>query len=136
MLEVSHGVTIEPATTPLAGLTRRSGTQVADEIGGRYLLRYLLPHQVGTYTVGSGATHYVTPTPYAPEETVPFLALPRPTVPRPYALVLDPRQVDYIWGPQWVRGAPGIQYVLLQGFPARAIVVPGTPGAAWEIQVR
>ena len=67
---------------------RRARRQVADEIGGRYLLRYLLPHQVGQFSNGSAETHYVTPTPYAPEETVHYLALPEPDQPRSYAPVL------------------------------------------------
>jgi hypothetical protein len=131
-----RGVLIEPSTTPVNELPRKTGQQVADEIGRRYLLRYLLPHQVGSFISGSQNQHYVTPTPYAPEETIFFLALPAPTQPRPYVLVLDPEQIDHILGPQWIRGAPGIQYILPHGFPQKAIVVPGAPGAAWEIQVK
>lgn len=117
-------------------LDQKSGGEVAHELGGRYLLRYLLPQQVGLFIQGSIAKHYVTPTPYAPEETIAYLALPHPTQPHPYVLVLDPAQIVHIWGPQWIRGGMGIQYILPNGFPQEAIVVPGTPGAAWEIQIR
>jgi hypothetical protein len=136
MLEVVHRVQIAQPTTPLDQLPQKTGAQVAAEIGGRYLLRYLLPYQVGRYGAGSQATHYVTPTAYAPEETVSYLALPQPDQPRPYVFVLNPAAISFIWGPQWIRGSPGIQYVLLQGFPQNAIIVPGTPGGAWELSVR
>ena len=133
---VQRGVAIEPPTTPIALLHRKTGSQVADELGGRYLIRYLLVGQVGLFSRGTRRLQYVTPTPYAPSETVSYLALPNPTEPRPYALVLDPSQISFIWGPQWIRGGQGVQYVLRNGFPQRAIVVPGTRGASWEIQVR
>lgn len=136
MLEVGNAVTIHAASTPLSNLPVKSGADVWDELGHRYLMRYLLPHQVGTFAGGSSGQHFVTPTAYSPEETIPYLALPAPTQPRTHVLVLDPRQIDDIAGPQWIRGAPGIQYILTAGFPQSAIVVPGNPGAAWEIQVR
>jgi hypothetical protein len=52
---------------------RKTGNEVSAEIGGRYLLRYLLADQVGTFTQGSDKMHYVTPTPYAPQDTVAHL---------------------------------------------------------------
>jgi hypothetical protein len=133
MLEVRRGVSIEPSTAPVDMLPKKTGHQVANELGGRYLLRYLLPNQLGRFTRGSSERHFVTPTPYAPDETVAYLALPRPLEPRPFVLVLDPARIEFIWGPQWVRGAPGIQYILLNGFPQDAIVGPGAP---WELEVR
>src|SRR5262249_270308 len=136
LIEVTHRVTISPPALPVEALPRKTGLDVSVELGGRYLLRYLLRDQVGRYANGSTARHYVTPTPYAPQETPAYLALPEPARPREYVMLLDPRQIHYIWGPQWIRGAPGVQYVLLEGFPQRAVVVSGTPGASWEIPVR
>lgn len=131
MLQVQRGVQIQPATTPLNQLARKTGLQVAAEVGGRYLLRYLLRKQVGKFLGGSQAQHYVTPTPYSPDETTYFLALPRPTGRRRYVLLLDPARIPQVWGPRWVRLAAGIEYYLPQGFPPNAIVGPG-----WEIEVR
>ena len=56
MLVVRHGVPIEPDTMSIHKLPRKTGHQVADEVGGRYLLRYLLPHQVGLFR-GVAALH-------------------------------------------------------------------------------
>jgi hypothetical protein len=72
---------------------------------GRYLLRYLLPHQVGLFITGSRHRQYVTPTAYAPEETISWLALPAPKQPRTYGLLLDARKMadTEILGPRWVR---------------------------------
>ena len=136
MLEVKGKIIIQPVNTPIDQLESKSGQKVSKEIGRRYLLRYLLPHQIGRFTNGSSSQHFVTLTPYSPEETIHYLALPAPAQPRTYVLLLDPEKIDCILGPQWIRGAPGIQYILPDGFPPEAIVVPGTPGAAWEIQVK
>jgi hypothetical protein len=47
MLEV-RGVIIASRLTPDDELPRKDGKDVADELGGRYLLRYMLPHQTGS----------------------------------------------------------------------------------------
>src|SRR5437867_2581044 len=90
MLALRRGVHIAAPSVRVENLPRKTGRRVAAEIGGRYLLRYLLPYQVGRYTRGNSDLHFVTPTPYAPEETVSYLALPAPTEPRPFVLVLNP----------------------------------------------
>jgi hypothetical protein len=136
MLELAKGIAIASAWTPAGDLPDKTGAEVAEELGGRYLLRYLLPNQVGQFVDGSIAQHFATPTPYAPEETVSYLALPAPTQPRTHVIVLDPGAIPRVLGPQRVRGAQGIQYVLPDGFPKAAIVVPGSSGSAWEIAVR
>jgi hypothetical protein len=110
-------------------LLERTGAQVATELSGRYLLRYLLPHQVGQYAAGSGDQHWVTPTPYAPEETVSWLALPAPRDPRTYVMVLHPAQIPVICGPRWVRFGGGIEYYLPNGFPPAALAF------SWELEV-
>jgi hypothetical protein len=129
MLEIVHNILIAPRPTPDASLPRKSGKQVSAELGGRYLLRYLLPWQVGLYLRGSGGCHYVTPTPYTPEETISWLFLPKLPFPRPYAMLLDPSQISEILGPRWVRLGGGIEYILPNGFTEDALVKP------WEIQV-
>jgi len=79
---------------------------------------------------GSGEPHWVTPTAYAPEETISWLALPALRDPRPYVVLLKPGEIADIWGPRWVRFGGGIEYFLTQGFPAAALAFP------WEIEVR
>ncbi len=93
MLELKRSVSICHRLMPDTQLPQKSGQQVANELGGRYLLRYLLSHQVGQFTVGSNHRQYVTPTAYSPEETISWLALPAPKQPRPYALLLDPARM-------------------------------------------
>lgn len=129
MLEGAHGVAIAPSSVPIDRL-RKSGRQVADELGGRHLLRYMLPHQVGHYTAGSSDPHWVTPTPYAPEETLSWLALPAPRDPRPYVMLLKPGEIAEVWGPRWVRFGGGIEYYLPRGFPPEAVAF------SWELEVR
>jgi len=135
MLEVARRVEIAPRVTPDSDLgtdTRwnKTGRAVAKELGGRYLLRYLLPHQVGSYPAGSDDRQCVTPTPYAPRETVSWLALPAPRKTRPYVMLLDPSEITRrVWGPRWIRLGKGIEYILPDGFPRDAVVL------GWELEV-
>jgi hypothetical protein len=128
MLEV-RGVIIASRLTPDDELPRKDGKDVADELGGRYLLRYMLPHQTGQFTNGSTARHYVTPTPYAPEETVTWLYLPKPDGERTFVMLFDPAKIPFILGPRWVRLGNGIEYILSEGFPKDAVV------GGWELTV-
>jgi hypothetical protein len=127
---VAHGVIIAASSVSNSALSKKTGAAVATELGDRYLLRYLLPHQVGAYAGGSTHSHWVTPTAFAPEETVSWLALPAPQNPRPYILLLKPDAIPSIWGPRWVRFGGGIEYYLPQGFPVAALAFP------WELEVR
>lgn len=122
MLEVAHGVTIAARDTKLRDLPERSGTQVATQLGGRYLLRFALTEQCGFYKDGSDSAHWATPTPYPPQDTVSFLALPRPAEERLYVWILNPSKIDFVRGPRWVRFGNGIEYHLPKGFPKAAIV--------------
>ena len=133
MIEGRSGLNaIASRLTPEHRLNSRTGIEVWHEIGGRFLLRYLLPEQVGQFRQGTTEKQYVTPTPFSPEETVRYLALPRPAESRPFALVLEPRRIDEIRGPRWVRAGRGIEYILPRGFSPHAVV---TPGSTWEMQV-
>ena len=135
MLELARRVPIAPRSTTDRALEtspkwNKSGAQVAAELGGRYLLRYLLRDQVGLYRDGSEDQHFVTPTPYTAGETVSWLALPAPHEERPFVMVLDPSKIDdELWGPRWVRLGKGIEYILPNGFPKQAVVL------GWEQQV-
>lgn len=140
-----HHTTISAAGTPFSELPNKTGPVVAWELGGRYLLRYLLSHQVTLFARGIrgissdflNAQHYVTPTPFSPEETVSWLALPAPDQPRPYVILLKPEAITKrILGPRWVRVGGGIEYLLPDGFDSTAIVNIGVaPNTQWPLLV-
>jgi len=123
------GVTIASRTTLDKDLPIRHGYEVAQELGGRLLVRYMLRDQVRLFGAGSTNTHCVTPTPLARKDTVPVLALPVPDRGRPFAMLLNPAEVDEIQGPRWIRGGSGIEYVLPNGFPSSAVLL------GWPIQI-
>jgi hypothetical protein len=131
-----RGVHIAPAGLTIEQLPLRTGREVFSELGGGLLVKYILSDDIGRFRNGHPGRHWLTPTAYSPTEAVVWLALPSPNRPRGYALLLDPREIPVIYGPQWVAQPGGIQYVILNGFPRSAIVVPGAPGAAWETVVR
>ena len=111
----------------------------AAQLGSRLLLRYLLPEQVGEFTGGTDRAQYVTPTAYAPGETISWLALPPATGPRTWVLLLDPAFLRDVRGPRWIHFGGGIEYVLPYGFPAEAVaeIGAGPAGAGrWELEVR
>lgn len=134
MIEVKHTVAVYPRNTLDASLPERSGLEVSEEIGHRYLIRYLLQDQVGRFTRGSSDPHFVTPTPYSRDDLTRYLALPNPRRRRSYALILDPERIDIIKGPRWVRGGSGIEYLLPRGFTPDAIAFRNV-GPLWEIQI-
>ena len=134
-LEVGHLVTIFPRSTPDLAMPPKTGIVVSRELGERYLLRYLLRDQVGRFTAGSTDPHYVTPTPYSPQELTSYLALPNPKKRRAYVLVLDPKKIAEIRGPRWVRGGNGIEYLLPNGFGPDAVAFKGA-GPSWELEIR
>ena len=126
---LSRGISIAPSTTPDSELPSKSGKEVAAELGGRLLLRYLLASQIGIHSSGSSNRHFVTPTPYAPDDTVRCLALPSPSQKRDFVLLLFPEKISRILGPRWIRHGLGIEYILPNGFPLDALVFP------WEVQI-
>jgi hypothetical protein len=129
MLEIVRRVRIARRVTPDANLPVKRGQVVAQELGGRYLLRYMLPHQVGQLQEGSRARQFVTPTPYSADDIVSWLYLPKPTGRREFVLLLDPGKIAVIQGPRWVRLGNGIEYILPEGFQREAIV------AGWELNM-
>jgi hypothetical protein len=119
---------VYPSHTPLLGMPTRPGSDVAAELGGRYLLRYLIRKQYRQFTTGSTSLQFVTPTPYSPTEVTSWLALPTPAR-REFVLFLDPMHLSNIRGPRRVLLGGGLEYLLASGFPATAIVV------GWPIPV-
>ena len=122
---------IAPRPQRVEDLPDRSGIDVARELGGRLLARYLTPSQVAEFADGSTSRgHWVTPTAVAPEDVVAWLALFAPLVKRQHALLLDAAVIDVIRGPAWIRLGQGVEYYLPGGFPKEALVDVGV------IQVR
>ena len=62
MIAVKRGVSIAPAALPEHRLPRKTGAEVAHEVGERYLVRYLTPAQVGLFVRGSSVRCWVSPT--------------------------------------------------------------------------
>ncbi len=124
---------IVPPETPDKDLPVKSPDDVLREIGNRYLLHYVVATKVGQFRNGSPDPSFVTPTPYSPEETVRWLATPRPTWPRTHVLLIDPRRMsdnDVILGPRFVLAGGGIEYLLPNGFGPHALAL------RWEMEVR
>lgn len=117
---------IAPRTQPVEAMPDRTGADVATEIGGRFLVRYLVDSQLNEFVDGSvDRHHWVTPTAIAPEVAVPWLALFAPRLVRQHVLVLDPAKIDVVRGPAWIRGGQGIEYYLPGGFPKDAVIDVG-----------
>lgn len=96
----AKGVLSYPAGTPLTLMNPLSNVALATQLDGRYLLSYF-SQAPQTLTAWPNRT-YVTPTPYSPEETVSWLALPNPSQPRGFVLLLNPAKLNNIYGPRWV----------------------------------
>jgi hypothetical protein len=128
MLE-AKGIPIADASVVESALPLKSGTEVALELSGRFLLRYLRRAEVNQYAFGSGNRHFVTPTAYAAEECAAWLRLPDPAVRRSHVLLLDASKIAEIRGPRWVEGGGGIEYILPSGFPQGALVT------GWAMEV-
>lgn len=111
-----------PPHTPMALMPARSGPAIAAELGGRYLLRYLIRRQYWHFTAGTSNIQFVTPTPYSRTEAISWLALPTPA-PRDFVLFLNPNHLTDVRGPRRVLLGGGLEYILAAGFPSAAIVV-------------
>lgn len=63
-------------------LPSRTGQQLATELGGRLLVRYLREHELAEGQRGTSRAVWATPTPYGPRDAADLLALPRAWEPR------------------------------------------------------
>lgn len=123
----------------------RTGHDVATELGNRYLLKYLVDSDAALFVPGrendlddflQKNRHYVTPTPYSPEEAASWLVVPSPHLPRRYVLLLDPENIQEIWGPRWIRMGGGIEYIVPKGILTRDHIVDvGLPAGKWPLLV-
>src|SRR5690242_495674 len=102
---------IADARLPLTALPLRPGDEVARELGGRLLYRYLSVDQAHEpwSNQREGIVTFVTPTPYAPQDLCHWLDLPAPDKLRTHVVRLDPAKIDWIQGPQWVGLGMGLQ---------------------------
>ncbi len=119
---------IYPAHTPLHLMPSRTGAAVSAELGGRYLLRFLMRRQYRQFSTGSPNVNFTTPTPYSPTEAISWLALPNPA-PRDFVLFLDPNSIPEVRGPRRVLLGGGVEYILPNGFPVSALIV------SWPVPV-
>jgi hypothetical protein len=125
-----RGTVIAASSTPDTMLPFKTGAAVADELGGRLLIRYLRRSEVSQYLYGNTARHFVTPTPYSSADCTGFLALPEPTVRRGHVLLLDPAKINEILGPRWVEAGQGIEYLLPHGFTQEALA------RSWALELK
>ncbi len=116
-LEVAWSVPVVSAGTPDIDLPTLSGAELAHILNGRFLIRYLLERQLGTFLSGSAEHCYVTPTPYSSEECIGYLSLPEPLMRREHALLIRPDKLVEVIGPRRVRLGGGIEFILPGGLP-------------------
>lgn len=123
------GTAIESRLVDVEGMPPRSGHDVASELGGRLLIRYLTNAQVGDFDGGDTSRgHWTTPTPVGRDDVAHWLSLFAPNVERDHVLLLDPAAVPTICGPAWIRFGEGIEYYLPGGFPKTAVLDVGSIG--------
>ena len=90
---------LDSASSPVTTISR-SGGAVAEELGGRKLLRFLTPSQLGLFSEGTSRQTFVTPTAYTTVDAASWLLLPPANLePRTHVLILDPAKIDTIQGP-------------------------------------
>lgn len=118
-----------PPLSPPEYLELRDGKDVARELSGRVLLRYVDDRNVHERS-HPGPT-FVTPTPYGIDDLHSYLALPGPKNMRTHVVWLDPEKLSGICGPRWCDLGSGIEYVLTEGYTEDAILSPG-----WAVEIR
>lgn len=127
---LTRAVQIAAEDVPDHALPLKPGADVAEELGGRFLLRYVLPKDFGRNQHGMAVKTYTTVTAYRPADAVPYLNLPPSTFERSHVLLLDPAKIEQIRGPRIVlHGKGGLEYILPDGYPAEAV------SGGWELQI-
>ena len=114
-------VDIWPENAPLGVMPVRSGADVAEELAGRPLLRYVTDqHEPPTSRMV-----WATTTALCPRCAGPILHLPVQMTERHWVFLIEPAQVDEIQGPRRCIMGQGIEYILPSGYEGRALVPPG-----------
>ncbi len=130
MIEVTRQVRICSRITRDEDLPRKTGQDVALELGCRYLLRYVMSHQVGEFTGGSAVKHWVTPTPVCTGGDGSVAVSPQPRRQPVACNAAGPGKDPVDTGPPLGRLGDGIEYILPDGFPREAVV------GGWEMEVQ
>lgn len=121
---VKRGAAIAIASLEVRNLPTRSGVDVAEELNGRPLIRYMAQWQAEAFSgAEEGKEVFTSPTPLNAEDGPLWLALPAAWTPRAYVVYLDPAKIDLIQGPHWVDGGLGIEYLLPDGYSAAATII-------------
>lgn len=127
---LARSVQVASEETPDVQLPMKRGIEVARELAGRYLVRYILPKDYGRNAEGLTVKTYTTITAYRPTDAMPYLNLPPAHQERTHVLLLDPSKIDVVLGPRFVLfGKGGIEYILPHGYGSDAI------SGGWEIQI-
>ena len=127
---LAQGVTVSASHVPDEDLPCKTGEEVARELAGRPLIRYLRREDVSRYVFGDENRHCATPTPYSVEDLICFLNLPDPLSARTHCLLLDPSRIPKILGPRYIAWGGGIEYILPDGFLQEDLMYE------WALQVR
>jgi hypothetical protein len=107
---------------PLEEMPVRSGSEVADELAGRMLLRYVTEQHPPP---ADGRQVWLTPTPLGVVGAVELLHLPNQIAKRHWVLVIHPARLEQIKGPRRVIMGQGIEYYLPKGYTDEAVQAPG-----------
>lgn len=116
-----EAVDIWPEDALLSAMPVRTGADVAEELAGRPLLRYVTDQ----HAPPTNDMVWTTTTAICPACSGPVLHLPAQLALRHWVFVIDPAQVDAIQGPRRCIMGTGIEYILPSGYEARALVPPG-----------
>jgi hypothetical protein len=117
-----HGVEAVASATRDADLPEKSGDQVFEETGRRYLIRYVPKDGISLESMLEPSPRWVTPTPYSAEDAVRYLALPFGERQREYYWLINPRYLRNVKGPRSIDGGFGIEYLIPEGVPEGALV--------------
>lgn len=124
-----NGVHVFPPNTKDDDLPQ--AVDISEQIGGRFLMKYLRSGDHKRFSVLSGKTyfggsHWLTPTPLCTANVVEALALPTDLATPSYALILDPDKI-VAYGPRRTRRGRAVEYLIKDGFALDAIVEPRWP---------
>jgi hypothetical protein len=104
----------------LEDMPPRTGHEVAEELAGRMLLRYVTEQHPPLPTKDA----WLTPTPLGVEGAAVILHLPYQVTERRWVLVIDPSKIEVIKGPRRVVNGQGIEYYLPHAYTAEALLNP------------
>jgi hypothetical protein len=119
-LQVRSAV-IWPETADLDSMPLRTGAEVADELGGRLLVRYVTDQHVPP----SMSAVWTTTSAICAVCSGPILHLPAQVTHRHWVFIIDPAKVDAIKGPRRCIMGQGVEYILPNGYEAKALLPPG-----------